>query len=251
MKEKGEEKWLENISFYVLRLPVIYKIIIELQTKSLCLYKCLNWYYICRVKIICFLIRTLTHTHIRHTHESTCVESRIHRECVWDQLYFVFDLINIWSLEFLHKICFCRSAYFCVIQSNLQTTEKSLKEVKRTDKHDEIDVLPHRKTGENLNFGCSFSFKCVIYKTRSPIDGRRLMSSEAPLLLLLLMMLLLLVPFATLVVAVSSAVDNGSCWDNWRWMCGIPLMRPCCGAASGTMRRKKPAAQPHGKTLFE
>lgn len=29
----------------------------------------------------------------------------------------------------------------------------------------------------------------------------------------------------------------------------MPFKSPCCGAASGTMRRKNPLAQPHGNTL--
>lgn len=32
-------------------------------------------------------------------------------------------------------------------------------------------------------------------------------------------------------------------------MCGSPLVKPCCGAASGTMRLRKPAWHPHGNIL--
>lgn len=86
----------------------------------------------------------------------------------------------------------------------------------------------------------------VFYKTRSPVDGERLISIDALLLLFTLFKLLLLLPSA---ICVPDASNLVSCFVSWRWTCGMPFTRPCCGAASGTMRRKKPLAQPHGNTL--
>lgn len=83
-----------------------------------------------------------------------------------------------------------------------------------------------------------------IYNTRSPVDGERLISIDADLLLLMLFRLLLLLPSMRMV-----SDGSGFVFVSGRWTCGIPFKRPCCGAASGTMRRKKPLAQPHGNIL--
>lgn len=101
------------------------------------------------------------------------------------------------------------------------------------------------------------SDRCT-YSTRSPIDGRRLMSNEALLLLFKLFKLLLLLPSERIVFSLSLSeswlssfwFSSKSSLVNWRWIAGIPFSKAWAGAASGTIRRKNPEAQPHGKILF-
>lgn len=80
------------------------------------------------------------------------------------------------------------------------------------------------------------------------MDGNRLMSIDAALLVLLLLLLLLLL-LSDSVVVLMSPLSVFSSDAGAFLMCGIPLYRPCCGAASGTMRLRKPLVQPHGKIL--
>lgn len=102
----------------------------------------------------------------------------------------------------------------------------------------------------------SFRTHTCIYSTRSPIDGRRLMSNDALLLLFKLFRLLLLLPSDKMVLV---SFDSQFCpfsfcskssFVSWRWMCGIPFSRPWAGAASWTIRRKNWDAHSHGNILF-
>lgn len=112
------------------------------------------------------------------------------------------------------------------------------------------------------NINGKFSSLCYgidrgAYNTRSPIDGRRLMSNDALLLLFTLFRLLLLLPSDKTVVFSFSDSQSESVFSFWskssfvscRWMCGMPRTRLWAGAASGTMRFKNEDAQPHGKIL--